>query len=325
MGQEQRKVNLSRAQMLKALQENGFSFTEVGRILHVDEASVRRACKRLDIDVDMERSHYVATAQTTQYATKGGNSGRKANSSTFVVIPDMHAHTVVWESLKVVCDFIKDYRPSYLIQIGDIMDYECLLGIGKKRYPAFDGKDMGGLNREFQAVAKIISMLNEAAPKGCKKIFLEGNHEHRVTELLRKAPEFADQFKLDRRVNMSGWDIKAYLEKFKLGKLNFIHGEFYGQTPTRKHLQVYQKNVVFGHTHAIEQASLPSPMREIPIVGYNIGCLCTLNADYCRNKSSRVEHGFGYGYFDEQSGDFDCTVKRIIHGKFWAEGKRYGV
>ena len=71
---------------------------------------------------------------------------------------------------------------------------------------------------------------------------------------------------------------------------------------------------------------MSSPMRDIPIWGATIGCLCTLSADYMKNRSSRAEHGFAYGHFDKKTGDFDCKVVRVINGRFWAssESKRYG-
>jgi UDP-2,3-diacylglucosamine pyrophosphatase LpxH len=319
-----RKVNLTRAQMLKVLKENNFIKRDVARSLGVDEASVRRACDKHNIDTDLERRSNLEDIVTTKYQVKKGNSGRKVKEGRLVVIPDLHANTVIWPVLQAVCEFIKDFQPQYLIQLGDIMDYECLLGVTKKKYPSFDGKDFASLEKEFQATAKIISMLNEAAPKGCKKYLLKGNHEYRADELIKRYPEFETLFGLEQRLDLSGWEVKPYLERLKIGKLNFIHGEFYGQSPVKKHLITYQKNVVFGHTHAISQDSMPSPMRSLPIVGYNIGCICTLNADYMRNKSSRAEHGFGYGVVDEVMGDFFFLPTRIVYGRFWARDKWYG-
>ena len=320
-----RKVNLTRSQLLRLLKDNGFEKKATAQQLGVDEASVRRACERLQIDTDTERASVLAASQATCYPTETRHGKHVCQSHTFVAIPDTHAHTIIWSYLALVCQFMKDFKPQYCIHLGDLMDYECLMGIQKKRYPSFDGQDIGKLEREFQASAKTISMINTSLPKDCKKVFLSGNHEHRVTELLAKAPEFANTFTLEKRIDMHGWEILPFLEKFKLAKLNFIHGEFYGKYPVSKHLDCYQKNVLFGHTHAIAQETKPSPMREIPIWGAMCGCLCTLNADYMRNKSSRAEHGFAYGWFDQKTGDFDCRIVRIIRGNFWTESKRYRV
>jgi hypothetical protein len=317
------KIKLTRTQLLNLLRVNKWQKTAVAKILKCDEASVRRLCNRLSIDCEIERKANLAETKIDTLTTAQSEIDATIHKGTFVIIPDLHAHTVIWEYLITVCKFITDFKPEYVVQIGDIMDYECLLGISKRKYPTFDGQDMGSLNKEFEAVSNIISMINAATPKNSKKFFLEGNHEYRVVELLRKAPEFADTFKLEKRVDMTGWEILPYLQPLKLGKLNFIHGEFFGDNPIKKHLEVYQKNIVFGHTHTIQQGTKPSPMREIPIWGATIGCLCTLNADYMRNRSSSAQHGFAYGWFEEDSGDFDCKIVRIIHGKFWAEGRKY--
>lgn len=318
-----RKVNLTRTQLLRLLKDNDFEKKATATQLGVSEASVRRACERLKIDTGTEQATDLAATQLTQYPTEARQARHVCQAQTFVAIPDTHAHTVIWSYLVLVCQFMKNFKPQHCIHLGDLMDYQCLLGIGKKRYPSFDGQDVGKLEREFQAAAKTISMINASVPKDCKKTFLKGNHEHRVEELLAKAPEFENMFRLDKRIDMTGWEILPFLEKFKLAKLNFIHGEFYGKFPVAKHLDCYQKNVLFGHTHAIGQETKPSPMREIPIWGAMCGCLCSLNADYMLNKSSRAEHGFAYGWFDEKTGDFDCRIVRIIRGNFWTENRRY--
>jgi hypothetical protein len=179
------------------------------------------------------------------------------------------------------------------------------------------------LEEEFQAAGKIISVVNQAVSKNCKKILLKGNHEFRADEIIQHHPEFKSFLDMESRLDLTGWTVKKYLEPFRLGKLNFIHGEFWGVYHVQQHLKCYQKNVVYGHTHGIQQDTMMSPMRQIPIWGASLGCLCDLNPDYQRHKSNRWQHGFGYGWFDAKTGDFDCQVKRIVNGGFWAEGRRY--
>lgn len=315
---------LTRNSLLKLLKEHRFTKTEVAKVLGVGEASIRRACEKFNIDCDMERKSELASTKPPKYKTLKGGTSKAFNKGTFVIVPDLHADTVIWDYLQTVCEFIRVFKPQVLVQLGDLMDYECLLGMQKRKYPSFDGKDFASLEREFQACAKILTMFNAVAPKGCRKIFLKGNHEWRADDLIKKFPEFKSVFDIEKRLDFSGWEVHPYLQKVKIGKLNIIHGEFFGQSPVKKHLMTYQKNVVFGHTHAIGQETLSSPMREIPIWGAMLGCITHLNADYMRNKSSRAEHGFGYGVWEEKSGDFDCRVVRIIKGHFWAEGKWWG-
>lgn len=317
------KVNFNRTQLLKILKEHGFEKKAVAKVLGVNEASIRRACERHNIDTQLEKKSSIAQRVETKYTPTLSKIKGKVNEGTFVSVPDMHAHTVNWAYLKAVCAFIKDFRPKILIQLGDVVDFECLMKVRHQKYPSFDGEDILSLDKEFQAVAKIFSMLNQSVSAGTKKIFLKGNHEYRADEILKSHPEFDSLINIEKRVDLTGWQVMPYLEPIKLGKLNFIHGEFYGTNHVQKHLRHYQKNVVYGHTHAIQQDTMASPMRQIPIWGASIGCGCDLNPDYQRNKSNQWQHGFAYGWFEEESGDFDCQIKRVINGKFWAEGRRY--
>ena len=91
----------------------------------------------------------------------------------------------------------------------------------------------------------------------------------------------------------------------------------------KKHLRVYGQNLLYGHTHAIGIETMPSTFRKIPLVAYNIGCVTNVNPEWQRSKSNQWQLGFGYGWFDKKTGDFDVVVKRIIHDQFHAEGKVY--
>jgi len=319
------KIKLTRNQLIKILKENKFDKSATADVLCVTEASVRRACKRLDIDVDLERKANVKeqSLSVKQYKVSKSTNNTKIIESSYVIVPDVHAHEVDWDYMRSVCKFIKDFKPNYLIQLGDLMDYACLMSKRKQKYPNFDGKDIKSLEHEFQACAKILSMLNQSVPKSTVKIFLKGNHEYRADSILAEYPEFDSLINIEKRLDISDWKVLEYLEHYKLGKLNIIHGEFFGVNNVAKHLRHYQKNVVYGHTHAIQQDTMASPMREIPIWGATIGCGCNVNPDYQRNKSNQWQHGFAYGWFDKVTGDFDCQVKRVINAKFWAEGKRY--
>lgn len=317
------KVNLTRAQLLKLLQEKNFCKERVAESLGVSESAIRRACKRHKVVVQQERKAMIPKQTIPKFMSKQTGSSHTPNIGTFLVYPDLHANTVNWEALNLVCQFAQDFKPEYVIQIGDWMDYLCLMSKIKSKYPSFDCEDLRSLQLEYEACSKQRSMINQVLPQGCKKVYQLGNHEHRATMLMKAHPELTSILDMETHLDLRGWTIIPYLQRFKLGKLNFIHGEFFGASHVQKHLRHYQKNVLYGHTHGIQQDTMASPMREIPTWGASIGCLCDVNPDYQRNKSNQWQHGFAYGWFDKNSGDFDVMIKRIIHGKFWAEGRRY--
>lgn len=318
------KLTISRQELLRILKVCNFEKLRTAEKLGVDEATVRRLCRRLKIDTTKERESFLRqTELVSSYpTTPSSRSNKSSRKGTFVAIPDLHARNAIWSHLEKLALFISDFRPQYIIQLGDAMDYECLYGIHRQKNPFIFGRDIHTLDMEFQALARIVRLLNSVSPRDSEKFLLKGNHEYRADRLIERLPEFHSLVSLDNHIDLAGWKVLPYLKPLKLGKLHFIHGEFYGVSPVRKHLQVYQKNIIFGHTHRIEQSTMASPVREIPVWGASIGCLCNLNPDYLRNRSNAFDNGFAYGYIDS-NGDFDCAIVRIVRNRFRAEGRLY--
>lgn len=316
-------MKMTRSILINALRENSFVKKEAARKLGVDEATVRRWCEKFGMDVEVEKKLAITSITAEKFKVKHSSRDVSVNSDSWFALPDMHDKDADPKYLDSVTAFLHDFKPKYFICIGDLLDYTCLMEKVKTKYPSFDGKDIYSLEVGFQAAAHILSRINEALPKSTTKVFLKGNHEYRADILIGKNDEFNSILNMEKRLDFSGWKILPYLEPYKLGRLNFIHGEFYGGNHVQKHLKHYQKNVIYGHTHAIAQDTMASPMRKIPIWGASIGCGCNLNPDYQRNKSNQWQHGFAYGWFDPTTGDFDQNIKRVIDGRFWAEGRRY--
>lgn len=319
------KSNITKAKLIKLLRDNKWEKTAVASILLVGEASVRRLCTRLGVDVEYEKTKFLQAVEITKTSSKMKANNTKSIIDRWVAIPDVHDKDVSWPSLNAICDFVEDFKPKYVIQIGDLLDYTCLMGVGKKKYPSFDGQDLRQLEEAFEIGQQVMDKIANSAPKDAELVYEYGNHEYRAIELIARCPEFKKLLDPEERMDLSRWKVLPYLVGFKIGKLNIFHGEFFGQNHVQKHLKHYQKNILYGHTHGIQQDTMASPMREIPIWGAAMGCVCNVNPDYQRNKSNQWQHGFAYGYVDQASGDFDQQLKRIIHNKFWAEGKRYGV
>lgn len=315
-------LEITKEELLKRLAENNWVKLHTAIKLGTSEASIRRACIKYGISTSFELESSLGEVGILNVASPSGSY--TPNREAVLVIPDLHSVYCDWRYLDLICKFIADFKPSIIIQIGDLADYECLMGKVKQKYPSFDSDDILSLAKEFKAVQRILSSIHAVTPPSVEKYHLCGNHEFRCDLLLRKQPNFAGQITLAKRVDMEGWRQLGYLEPLKIGKLNFIHGEFYGRNHVTKHLQHYQKNVMYGHTHDIAMDSLSSPMREIPIWGASIGCGCNLNPDYQRNKSSKWQLGFAYGWIDSKTGDFFMIPQRIINYQFIADGgKRY--
>jgi hypothetical protein len=319
-------IKLTKEKLLKLLGQNKWEKQAVGEALGTSEASIRRACMKFKIDTDEERKKALGAAEPQTFKIVKPTSNSDIQKGSFIVVSDGHGKDYDRPTVAAICAFAKDFKPEYFIFAGDLIDNTPLLSKVKMKYPALDAQDMKELDTDYFYANEILNQIDLAVPKATKKVFLVGNHEVRSDYILKAYPEFNKVLNYKERLNLKerGWDAsRAYLEPIKLGKINIFHGEFWGIGHLKKHLTHYQKNVMYGHTHQVCQDTLASPMREIPIWAASIGCVCNVAPDWQRGKSNAWQHGFSYGWFDEQSGDFDPVIKRIIHGQFHAEGKVY--
>lgn len=320
------QIKLTEAKLLKLLSQNKWEKLATAEELGTSEASIRRACRKFGIDTEAERRKAAGAIQPQTFKIAKPNSSKGVQKGSFIVMPDAHGADYDRAVVAAICAFAKDFKPEYFIQLGDLIDNLPLMAKVKTKYPSFDAVDIKAMDEDYFYANEILDQIDQAVPKDTKKVFLPGNHEYRSDIILKGYEEFRHLLDYKERLGLKkrGWDeTRGYLEPIKLGKLNIFHGEMWGNNHIKKHLTHYQKNVMYGHTHQVCQDTLASPMRELPIWGASIGCVCNVSPDWQRNKTNGWEHGFSYGWFDEKSGDFYPVVVRIVHGKFHAEGKVY--
>jgi hypothetical protein len=112
-----------------------------------------------------------------------------------------------------------------------------------------------------------------------------------------------------------------------LGKLHFMHGDFAASKDShaKKFLLMFLRNLRYGHWHDISEASYCSPIdQKERWTARSCGCLQKTNPTYMQNNPHNWVNAFTYGVVTPGGLFWDNTVK-IIDGKFWAEGKMYGV
>jgi len=321
-----KKPTVTEAKLRKALAQNKWVKIDAADELGISETAVHRLCRRFHIDTEEELRKAAGAITPQTFPIAKPKSKSKARLGAWVVIPDVHGAEYDREAVAAICAFIKDFKPEIVVQLGDLIDNTPLLSKVKQKYPSFDAMDIKSLDDDYFYANEVLDQIDKAVPKDTKKVFLPGNHEFRSDLILSHYPELKNllDYKSRLRFKDRGWDCtKKYLEPYDLGKLKVFHGEFWGQGHVKKHLTVYRRNLMYGHTHQVCQDSVSSPMQEIPTWGASIGCVCNVSPEWQRGKSSSWEHGFAYGWFDKDSGDFYPNVVRIVHKAFYAEGKLY--
>lgn len=91
-----------------------------------------------------------------------------------IVIPDIYVPYHDMTAIRVIVKVIKALEPDYLIVLGDSLDFYQLSKFDK------DPLRKTTVSSDVQNFKKVLYMLDGACPLKTEKVFLEGNHEHRL-------------------------------------------------------------------------------------------------------------------------------------------------
>lgn len=207
-----------------------------------------------------------------------------------------------------------------LLYIGDLMDFDSISSFNKGKGRAVEGRrialDYAVTNKILDRHQQIIWEKNPYA----KFVLLEGNHEERIERYIDENPsvegmvEVAAGLKLEHR----GFEwIRSWSkgEIYKIGKANFLHGQYTNQYHPAKMATKYGGSVFYGHTHDMMSHSVPSLLDPRKVhVGQSLGCLC-LPQPYMKGAPTNWEQGFGVFYF-LPNGNYTYYTVRIVDGMF---------
>lgn len=227
----------------------------------------------------------------------------------WVAVFDNHGDRADQRSVTVLWEFMRDWRPEIRIHGGDCFDFRPF------RRKASDQERREATGADFEAGC---SFLHTFEPTH----FLRGNHDERMWDLAKSddgpVADYARRTIDDIMAVLPDDCIMYTYDKRKgvcqIGQLRIVHGYSHGQFAVRQLAQVYGA-ALMGHTHAIDQYTVPRLKRE---VGRSCGCLCKLDMDYNRGhiQTLRQEHGFAYGIL-LRDGSFHMWQAMPIHGRWY--------
>jgi predicted phosphodiesterase len=160
-----------------------------------------------------------------------------------IVIGDSHHPFSNQKLLKKIYAFIKDFKPKFVVQVGDLYDY-----FSQGKYPRThrlmtpEQEVMEGRDYAVEMWAHI-----NKAHAASKKVQLRGNHDARpYKRLLEKCPELEPFFKIDHLFKFN--KVETVLDEKQevvLGGVLYQHGyKKHGD-----HMKVSLMPTVHGHTH----------------------------------------------------------------------------
>ena len=227
--------------------------------------------------------------------------------------------------LDAVGQFVGDFKPKLVVLGGDNLNCAPVSHWLKDNKRAREGmrwaKELEAFDQEF------FSPLNDALPRGTRKVWLDGNHEAWVEQLLDKRPELEgllhhrDELSLARR----GWEYYAQGDIVREGHLYFIHGDTVsgGEHVAKSAVLQYDVNIRFGHFHTFQTYTRVSAAQQRERkTGVSVPCLGRLNPSYLKDKPTKWIQGFQFGWINP-NGTFADYTAIATDGRFTVNGKTY--
>lgn len=214
-----------------------------------------------------------------------------------------------------ILQFTQDFDPDLFVFGGDNQDLEVISHwVGNKRR-RIEGKR---LYRDYEKFnSQVLDPLDTILREDTEKVYLFGNHENWVEQYIDEHPEVEGFFEIENNLNLDNWSIVEYGNSYNAGKLHFIHGEYCNLHNAYRTVQVYGRNVIYGHGHTYQAHTITAPLDVQSHTAIQIPCACSLNPHYMKNKPNAWVNGFGVFYI-HPNGNFNMFPIIATDGAFIA-------
>lgn len=225
---------------------------------------------------------------------------------------------------------IKIVRPDGFVNLGDFAEAESVSHWQwkKKKRPPLDYQ-LRDIDIEIGELNKWMDDIDETLDK-CKvktKLYIQGNHDEWFDRLVEENPHLATTrhrfgdgygFKDFMGLTRRGYSFIPCGEMYKHGRLYFYHGHHCRSSIThaRWHLQNKGVNVMYGHWHDVQEATIA---HTDGLKGaWSIGCLKSLKYQdanqFTQRRALNWQHAFAVVDF-WGDGKFTVDTVRIIDGQ----------
>lgn len=196
-------------------------------------------------------------------------------------------------------NLIKERRPKCIVTIGDFLTLDCLstwnsdkrLTMEGQRYQQEIATGKKALNLMFGGIGEANKLLKRRKKELYEPrfIFIEGNHEYRLTRYIDQHPELEGAMDIKRDLGLKDYDGEwvPYHSYITINSIMFQHIPFAkngrpisGMNIARKALMLTNLSVVFGHTHCLNVESMHRTGSPHLQQALNCGCFFEHQPDY---------------------------------------------
>lgn len=227
-------------------------------------------------------------------------------------------------ALAAMFEFAHDWKPDIFVLGGDQLDAGCVSHWNSSTPGKVEGARLRDDLDELDRL--VITPADKVTKK--RKIWIRGNHERFVSDVLDRQPALRGLVGVEShlRLRERGWELYDFGEAARTGKIYWLHGEHVGsnQYGAKRAVEMYGRNVRFGHHHSYATHVKTSPIDESDFhSAVMVPCLCRKNPGYAKNRPNNWVNGFAT-FEIAPSGMFNTHVHLMVKGKFVANGKVYG-
>lgn len=231
--------------------------------------------------------------------------------------------------MRAVFEFMREHRKKIdtVVLNGDCLDSENISRHteGKPRLRKRGGyaADIKGFKHE------ILDEIEGIITGDCRKIYIEGNHENWLQDMLDKQPELEGVIDIPVLLGLEkrGWEWIPCGGSIQIGKVTVLHGDQIGSGlhVAAKLVNLVHGTAVMGHVHRASSHSTAALITaKSKWCGYTLPCLCTVAPNYDKGRPNAYTNGFG---ILEQGSSENINVHTVIimpDGTFNWGGHEYG-
>jgi predicted phosphodiesterase len=236
-----------------------------------------------------------------------------------LVLPDTQVPFHDRPAIKAALAYASQHKWHEVVVLGDFMDFDQISSYNRGQ-PRKTGRRLAADYAEGNA---LLSAIEESCSQNGGKpkfVLLEGNHDFRIEKYLDEHPEAEGMLEVEEALGLKsrGWKyVRCYAkgDTYKIGKCSFHHGLYTTNHHSKKHVEAFETNLVYGHCHDVQLTSKVNFGSGKTKMAASLGCLCSYEQEYMGKKPSNWQHAIGTMFF-QKNGNFDLYISRIFDGVF---------